>query len=138
MAHWNRNLNASCALCQADLETRDHVLYDCRFAMGVWRKNLEFLRVYDLPVRWDLIIPWFKGLDKNRLGTKLITAAATRTMYELWRSRNYKIFREETISQETLIKGIIWYLKLKIGALDSLKLPHVDRNWLDSLGILVV
>ncbi|KAL9667157.1 hypothetical protein QQ045_001506 [Rhodiola kirilowii] len=94
---------------------------------------MQFLRVKPPFICWETLIPWFKGLPQTRRKTKLIAAATTRIMNGLWRARNSKIFREESIPSTAIVQETIYYLKMKIGALKKEAFPKNDVNWLKSM-----
>lgn len=40
-AQWGRKINTTCLLCNADMETRDHLFFSCPFSNGIWQKILQ-------------------------------------------------------------------------------------------------
>ncbi|KAL9666212.1 hypothetical protein QQ045_000536 [Rhodiola kirilowii] len=80
-------------------------------------KVLRFLGVSSVPFHWHVLIPWFKNLNQGRIRTRLIAAAITGSMYEIWRARNSIIFREDSINLELISRSIIWNLRTKIGGI---------------------
>ncbi|KAL9690299.1 hypothetical protein QQ045_010696 [Rhodiola kirilowii] len=72
-----------------------------------------------MPAQWHLLIPWFNCLNQKRIRTRMIAAAISATMYEIWCARNNVIFRDHMFESVTIGKSIIWGLKIKIGVSDS-------------------
>ncbi|CAM8962550.1 unnamed protein product [Rhodiola kirilowii] len=77
-----------------------------------------------------MLIPWFNSLPQMRLKTKLIAAAITRMMNGVWRARNSKIFKEESLPTAVIIQEIIWYLKMKLGVIKIAACSKEDIYWL--------
>ncbi|KAL9661428.1 hypothetical protein QQ045_026252 [Rhodiola kirilowii] len=136
MSHWGIQISKSCALCQTENESRDHLFFECNFTQEVWTRVLAFLLIVPASNRWDFLIPWFKGMPQPRLKTKMAAAAITRLMNGVWNTRNKKIFREEDTPTALIIQDTIRYLKMKIGAVKMEGLSKADRDWLRNLGFI--
>ncbi|CAM8975760.1 unnamed protein product [Rhodiola kirilowii] len=95
LSHCGVQTSNFCALCDTGIESRDHLFFECTYSQDVWSKVLGFLHIFPTFNRWDLLIPWFKGMPQTRLKTKMAAAATTRVMNGVWVARNKKIFREE-------------------------------------------
>ncbi|KAL9664872.1 hypothetical protein QQ045_020281 [Rhodiola kirilowii] len=133
MCKWGWQGEKTCVLCEVMEENRDHILFECSYSKEVWFRVLYFLKVKSPFASWEALLPWFLGLPQVRLKTKLIAAAATRIINGLWRARNMKIFREESIPAAVIVQEAIFYLKMKKGALKKEAFPKEDVNWLKSM-----
>ncbi|KAL9689561.1 hypothetical protein QQ045_009948 [Rhodiola kirilowii] len=131
MRNMTMNVDPICVLCKEEEETRDHLFFHCSTFRAVLGKVLSVLGVSNMPIQWHLLIPWFKG----QVRTKMIAAAKSGAMYEIWGARNNFIFRGCSIDRDGLSRTIIWGLKVKIGGLyiNISKLQLHDRYWLDRL-----
>ncbi|KAL9663738.1 hypothetical protein QQ045_019129 [Rhodiola kirilowii] len=49
-------------------------------ASGVWQGALKFLRTYNGPSHWQLLIPWFTARRQDTLQTRFIASATTSTI----------------------------------------------------------
>ncbi|KAL9680175.1 hypothetical protein QQ045_018053 [Rhodiola kirilowii] len=72
-----------CALCSEADETRDHLFFCCRVLRNILDTILKFLKVAEAPCQWHLLIPWFKGRNKNLLQTRMLAACITSVIYEI-------------------------------------------------------
>ncbi|KAL9677830.1 hypothetical protein QQ045_015666 [Rhodiola kirilowii] len=129
------NVDPTCVLCNVEEESRDHLFFQCTVSQEICGKVLKFLGVTGVPTHWHVLIPWFKNLNQGRIRTRLIAAAISGSMYEIWRARNSIIFREESINLDLISRSIIWNLKTKIGGIIGFVSSLQDRNWLDSIGM---
>ncbi|KAL9671148.1 hypothetical protein QQ045_008714 [Rhodiola kirilowii] len=130
MSQWGFIGARTCVLCKEADESRDHLFFMCRLSRLVWTEALHFLKEEQAPTRWELLIPWFRGLPQKRLKTKLLAAACTRVMNVIWLARNAKIFKDEDDSLIGLIRDTLWYLKLKIGAIKKEACDKEDIAWM--------
>ncbi|KAL9668147.1 hypothetical protein QQ045_002522 [Rhodiola kirilowii] len=92
LSQWGVPSSKSCALCDTEDESRDHLFFECRVTQEVWNKVMHFLQIEPTFNRWELLIPWFKRLPQMRLKTKMIAVAITRVMNGVWTAGNIKIF----------------------------------------------
>ncbi|KAL9687809.1 hypothetical protein QQ045_032216 [Rhodiola kirilowii] len=127
------NVDPFCVLCKEEEETRDHLFFQYSTSRAICGKVLNFLGVPRVPVQCHLLIPWFKSLNQGHIRTRMIVAAITRAMYEIWGARNNIIFRGKSIDMDGIIRSIIWGLKVKIGGLNSNNSKLQDMYWLNSL-----
>ncbi|KAL9689317.1 hypothetical protein QQ045_009701 [Rhodiola kirilowii] len=135
MRNMTMNVDPICVLCKVDEETRDHLFFHCSTSREVLGKVTNVLGIQNMPAQWHRLIPWFKMLKQDRIRTRIIAAAITGTMYEIWCARNNTIFRGYSTGPDTISRRIIWELKIKIGRLyiNISKLQVHDRNWLNRL-----
>ncbi|KAL9667251.1 hypothetical protein QQ045_001602 [Rhodiola kirilowii] len=130
MGKWGCLGDKACVLCEAMDESRDHIYFDCSFSRVVWLKVMQFLKVEPSFTCWESLIPWFNSLPQLRLKMKLMAVATMRIMNSLWRARNSKIFRTESITAALMVQETIYYLKMKIGAIKKEACSKEDINWL--------
>ncbi|KAL9663301.1 hypothetical protein QQ045_028141 [Rhodiola kirilowii] len=135
MRNMTMSVDPICVLCKVDEETRDHLFFHCSTSRDVLGKVINVLGIQNMPTQWHRLIPWFKMLKQDRVRTRMIAAAITGTMYEIWCARNNTIFRGCSTDPDTISRRIIWGLKIKIGRLyiNISKLQIHDRNWLNRL-----
>ncbi|KAL9665317.1 hypothetical protein QQ045_020734 [Rhodiola kirilowii] len=123
-----------CALCSEAKETRDHLFFCCRISRNIYDNVLKYLKVADAPCQWHLLSPWFMGRKKNILQTRMIAAGITASIYEIWKMRNLKIFRQNIVVANNTSRSIIWSLKVKVASLEGKDLSFEDSRWLNSIG----
>ncbi|KAL9681412.1 hypothetical protein QQ045_013195 [Rhodiola kirilowii] len=136
LSKWGFPGASTCVLCNSGEESRDHLYLACSFAREVWKGAMRFFKVMLFPCRWDLLIPWFKGLPQKRIRTKIIASATTRTMNTIWKARNFKIFRAEALSIGKLVQETVSYLIMKLGAIKLDKCAFEDTCWLIDIGFI--
>ncbi|KAL9681513.1 hypothetical protein QQ045_013298 [Rhodiola kirilowii] len=126
----------TCVFCKVTEESRNHLFFECRFTKEVWSDVMKFLNVLQAPCNWELLIPWFKGLIQKRIKTKLIAASCTRVMNVIWLARNAKFFKDEDTYVISLVRNMIWFLKMKIGAIKKEACDKEDLDWLTNMNFI--
>ncbi|XP_020252239.1 uncharacterized protein LOC109829580 [Asparagus officinalis] len=118
-----------CLLCEgAVAESRNHLFFDCNFSNCVWNGIMEWLKFKWRSADWYLLMNWYTSRLRGKGSKQRIKRLAlTATIYNIWRERNARIFKEEFRSVEQLIKAIkvdTWTILL------NCSLPDEAYNWL--------
>ncbi|KAL9688337.1 hypothetical protein QQ045_032758 [Rhodiola kirilowii] len=127
-------VDTNCVLCRGVAETTRHLFFECLFVARILKSVLSFLKVRRAPTSWHFLIPWFNSMKQEALRTRMLAAAISMAAYEVWRARNATIFISEAPSVERAIRRVIWFLKMKIAAIDCTKVTLEDRDWCHALG----
>ncbi|XP_022030703.1 uncharacterized protein LOC110931626 [Helianthus annuus] len=134
------NLNLMCCpLCYYNRDSRDHLFFECSFAMQVWNKVRSFTNMGDVNGDWSDIMAWMNhnsSLQKpDNVISRLVVAAAT---YFIWQERNSRLFSRNrrtamVVSHEILTTVRVRLLSLKFkrqfenrSLVDKWKIP--DNN----------
>ncbi|XP_071738910.1 uncharacterized protein [Rutidosis leptorrhynchoides] len=103
-----------CPICNEDLESIEHVLLKCSYAVDVWKRLFKW---------WGLTFPNGASLcdllqDGNRfpnssIQSKIWQASVWVCANKIWQNRNYKIFRKSSwmaslLIQEVQVKSFEW------------------------------
>ncbi|XP_021986640.1 uncharacterized protein LOC110883102 [Helianthus annuus] len=95
---WNHRVTGSmnqmcCLLCYADLETHDHLFFQCSYSTTVWNIVRDKVGMNSIQQRWEDIARWFVPRAKSRavyaIASKLVVAASA---YVIWSERNARYF----------------------------------------------
>lgn len=82
------NISEECIPCHNDSESGEHLFFQCQASAAILDLVTGFLKVSSVPKKWHLLIPWFNGLNRSRLRSKLLAVGICKTVSEIW-----KIFR---------------------------------------------
>ncbi|KAG7544209.1 Reverse transcriptase zinc-binding domain [Arabidopsis thaliana x Arabidopsis arenosa] len=135
MLAWNRAVNPSCVLCNAPMETLEHLFFACSYSSQIWKAltNQLLTRHYSLNL-WEILsslsTPTFKGTICYIL--RLVLQA---TVHSIWMERNRRRHGELSSSAEQLIKLIDRIVRNKISSvqlLGSRKLEDGLQIWFAS------
>lgn len=101
------NLPNRCCLCCRDMESRDHLFFECDISSQVRSSVLKSLGIRRLHMNIHQTVAWFQKniKEKNRL-QKAKRAALAAAVYELWWERNCRIFREKARPMGEVVKRV--------------------------------
>ena len=103
MISWGIQIDSSCILCNAPLESRDHLYFECPYAWSLWT---ELSR----KANWRPSRNWLTELDLMQVMTLpkhdrlLVLLAWQVTIYLIWTERNSRIHRQQYRSISSLAK----------------------------------
>ena len=108
---WFLDVEHSCRLCGADLETHDHLFFECSYVAAVWSEvRARFL----IPSRIGSIGECLAWLECSARGKECLDKARvfalSSTTYYVWHARNSMAFEDNRIPEEALAKIIITHV----------------------------
>ncbi|XP_020249103.1 uncharacterized protein LOC109826485 [Asparagus officinalis] len=83
-----------CVLCNGhQLETRDHISFECQFSAKIWNMLMDWLRYRWRSCVWRLILNWYShNLRGQGPMQKLKRMCLSIAVYMIWKERNQRIF----------------------------------------------
>lgn len=109
---WGITIDTACMFCQGrQLETRDHLYFDCIVTNKIWKAMLNWQGWTGCPQNWRSMCSWMekRTRGKNARGI-ILKASMTAVVYTIWIERNNRIFQKKAVRIEELIRG----LKIKL------------------------
>nr|GEV36282.1 hypothetical protein [Tanacetum cinerariifolium] len=107
--------NVSCALCELQADSRDHLFFECIFSTQVWRKVRVMAGLPSANHSMDSIIhdilPFANRKNSKSVCSKLVLAASA---YFIWQERNNRLFRNERRSVDQVAECILNSVRLKL------------------------
>jgi hypothetical protein len=104
------------------MDVKKAVFFRCSFSRRIWTSLMADCFFGNFPLDWDNIEAWcLKSLHGNSLQAcmgKLILGA---TVYSLWRQRNALLHHNSPCTEETILAGIKWEVRLRILARGQFK-----------------
>ena len=105
---WGYQGNVQCWFCHNQMETRDHLFFECSFSSRIWNFCMARCRV-DIPVVWDDIVQqgcssWFHKSLKCLICRLVLSS----TVYNLWLTRNELVHAGQPCTEEQILKKIFW------------------------------
>ncbi|XP_022032624.1 uncharacterized protein LOC110933726 [Helianthus annuus] len=95
---WNHAVTGSmnlmcCLLCYSEIETHEHLFFECPYSKSVWHKVRQKAYMESVQDSWDDISAWLISRAKSKsvvsIAGRLVVAAAA---YAIWCERNSKFF----------------------------------------------
>ena len=104
MRAWQCSAREDCILCNAPLETLEHLFFECSYSTRVWEALMKGILRGQFTVRWEEIKRLMRGSMGCKMQSFLVKYMFQATVYMLWRERNRQRHREATAPAELLIK----------------------------------
>ncbi|XP_020269438.1 uncharacterized protein LOC109844736 [Asparagus officinalis] len=84
-----------CVLCnRQELETSNHIFFECQFSAEVWNLVMEWLKYRWRSCVWGLVLNWYSYSLKGKGPMKKLKRMCLSTaVYMIWRERNRRIFQ---------------------------------------------
>ncbi|XP_022015034.1 uncharacterized protein LOC110914555 [Helianthus annuus] len=117
---WNRKVHGSmnqmcCLLCYANLETHEHLFFQCSYSDKVWNLVRSKVGMNMVDERWDDIVEWLIPRAKSRairmVASRLVVAASA---YGIWRERNARFFSNRVRPPEQISEIILDTVRTKL------------------------
>lgn len=88
MLIWGNVTNPGCILCQHQLETREHLFFDCRYSKEIWLNLTCKLFPSRSSSRWQDVTALLSDPSLPKLELYLLRYSFQVTLYSVWRERN--------------------------------------------------
>lgn len=105
-----------CVLCQAELETHNHLLLHCEFSQKIWSWWLQTWNlswVFPLNLR-DAFTQW-NIKDKGKFFKKIWVAIFFIITWSIWKERNARLFNKISLSfpqiQDLILTRLGWWIR---------------------------
>jgi len=129
MVKWSGDVTTDCILCQGNLETREHLFFDCGYTSAVWAALVKGILKSRYTSNWTSIMDHLAHAQPHRVDHFLVRYAFQATLYTVWRERNGRR-HGETLNTASQLVG--WIDKQIRNQLSSIKLKG-DRRYDDAL-----
>ncbi|GKB37671.1 hypothetical protein Tco_0882613 [Tanacetum coccineum] len=105
----------SCSLCNLQVDSHEHLFFDCDFSKQVWSKVKVFVGPPNSSPSIDSILldiaPFAKRKSSRSISAKLVVAASS---YFIWQERNNRMFKKSKRSQDQVVDCILNAVRLKL------------------------
>ncbi|XP_022003156.1 uncharacterized protein LOC110900579 [Helianthus annuus] len=110
------NLNLMCCpLCCNNRDSRDHLFFECSFAMQVWNNVRCLTNMEDVNGSWTDVMAWMthnSSLQKpDNVVSRLVVAAAS---YFIWQERNSRLFSRNHRTAMVVSQEIIYTVRMRL------------------------
>ncbi|XP_059455969.1 uncharacterized protein LOC132186126 [Corylus avellana] len=112
---WGYKGVVQCCFCHSQLETRDHIFFECSFSSRVWKYCMIRCRVDMPPMIWDELVQLgCNKWGKNSLKCLICQLVLGSVVYNLWHTRNELRHDGVPKTEEQLLKQIFWEIRARI------------------------
>jgi hypothetical protein len=123
---------ATCILCGVQVETHEHLFFQCPYTSSVWREIAERTRIFWPPLNWPNLLQWAAATLKSTktFAHNLAKSILSTTVYFIWYERNNRIFHHVHKSVQSLGDEIFHLVRTCLLEQDQNKIPsHFKSIW---------
>lgn len=101
---FNCNLTTSCSRCNFEVESIDHILWDCESAIWVWKFICEWWSIINVPGTFSNSWLWSTtSLFKGKFVKQVWGIVAAAALWTLWLFRNQAVFKNVLGSKDQIL-----------------------------------
>jgi hypothetical protein len=117
-----------CVLCQSNIESHEHLFFECSFSADIWERINMKMRMNGAVNSWDDTLTFLISKNKSRairiIICKLLLAA---TVYHIWKERNLRFVKNLSRPPDIVFKQIIEDVRYKLLGLKIKLKPSVIK-----------
>ncbi|XP_056864288.1 uncharacterized protein LOC130511360 [Raphanus sativus] len=85
---WNPLAVTTCWLCKEEMESRNHLFFDCSYSKEVWKATVGKLMSEEGSYGWDRVLQTIIHGLREKIQTMLLRYSFQAVIYALWLERN--------------------------------------------------
>ncbi|XP_057548044.1 uncharacterized protein LOC130826473 [Amaranthus tricolor] len=119
--------DATCVLCKTDIETHDHLFFNCSSTVVILKQVMQWLDCNFQTHSLQHLLQKGWNIKGARLKKLTVVVAIAATVYAIWKLRNDIIWRQKEATATTQMVGHIkWIVKNRILQLCNDDNRHID------------
>ncbi|XP_022040716.1 uncharacterized protein LOC110943275 [Helianthus annuus] len=117
---WNHtrsnNMNMMCCLlCYEDVDSHEHLFFECKCATQVWEAVRSKAGMESLEPKWCDILDWLGSHSRSKSAKNLVCRLLVAALaYTIWQERNNRLFRNHARPPDTLCKVVLESVRYKL------------------------
>ncbi|XP_048496479.1 uncharacterized protein LOC125495720 [Beta vulgaris subsp. vulgaris] len=133
LKQWRIIDDDECSICQTQVETHNHLLFQCEFSTRLMQLVLSWLKL-----KWvdRTRIIWYKMIGRRKCSgfqRKVYTATLNATVYAIWHTRNDAVWNAKVNNPRHVYDKIRRDVICRIKAYSFTKINSKDSVWWESL-----
>ncbi|KAJ0479479.1 putative RNA-directed DNA polymerase [Helianthus annuus] len=111
-----KNMNMMCCLlCYADVDSHDHLFFECKFSTQVWNPVRAKADMVDVDPKWSSIVSWLMTRRRSKTASSYVARLLVgATAYIIWQERNARLFKNQTRPPEAISEVILKIVRYKL------------------------
>ncbi|CAA7034489.1 unnamed protein product [Microthlaspi erraticum] len=85
LSAWGYATEGTCLLCGSELETRDHLFFECSYSASIWRRLTLHLNILNVPVHWSMLLSWLNVTPLEASKRLALLQGWQGAVYEIWK-----------------------------------------------------
>jgi hypothetical protein len=124
---WGYKGDVNCVFCRIQLESHDHLFFECSLSYRLWKFCMSRCRVENVPIIWkDILTLGLNDWCSKSLKAILCKLALGSVVYNIWCNWNEIKHAGHPSSEEQLLKKILCKIRAKV--VGKGKFPKNEEN----------
>jgi hypothetical protein len=124
---WGYRGDIQCCFCRNQMESRNHLFFECSFCCRIWKFCMTRCIVANPPIIWEDIIQLGCSSWKcNTLKSLLCRLALGSIVYNIWCTRNEIKHAGHPNTEEQILKKVLWEVRARVAGKG--KFPRTRDN----------
>ncbi|XP_021996282.1 uncharacterized protein LOC110893484 [Helianthus annuus] len=129
-----KNMNMMCCLlCYADVDSHDHLFFECQFSSQVWSLVRGNVNMDNVQPKWSSIVNWLMVRSQSKTAANYVARVLVgATAYSIWQERNARLFKNQTGPPDLICSIILKTVRYKLMGVKFKPCANVRRllgNW---------
>lgn len=124
MLTWNRGVIIGCIFCQQEIETRDHLFFECDFSAGIWKVLTHKLLNQLFTTSFSAILSVISAIPTKNTTCFILRYVLQATTHKIWHERNRRRHGKKHQSPHQLITFID---RMARNSFSSIRSAHPSR-----------
>lgn len=104
---WGLQVDGCCCFFHSEMETRNHLFFECNYSKTVWKEVLSLCSLQRSPRQWNFELQWpVLKLRGKALISIVLWLAWGAFFYWIWRKWNCRIFGNTRLSEKVILEKI--------------------------------
>ena len=134
LRRWGLVMDGECPLCKHEQETRNHLFFECSYSKAIWKMILQQCRLGRDVRGWSYELTWaIQKLKGKSLISILLTIGWNALIYQVWRERNNRLFKQKEETTEQIMEKIEDVVRHRTAKLRNVATDAVNmalhRSW---------
>jgi hypothetical protein len=108
--------NNTCILCGINVESHEHLFFECNFTGTVWRAINTKAKMQWPCIPWQQLLQWVSVhcQQRNNIISMIARLLLSTSVYILWHERNNRIFSNSYKTAQAIVEEIFQLLRTHI------------------------
>ena len=136
LASWGMAVDELCCLCQQENESSDHLFFGCDYAKTIWKRIMQLCELRREVGSWEEALKWaILKLKGKALISILLRVGWSAFIYQVWRERNNRLFKQQEEAKEQIIEKIKEVVRHRTAKLRNVAIDPVNMAFHQSWGL---
>ncbi|KAL2944091.1 LINE-1 retrotransposable element ORF2 protein [Bienertia sinuspersici] len=126
--------DTGCVLCQEASETWSHLFFQCKYSKQLIQEISQWLGARPTATNIPRMYRWInRRATASKFQKEVWNAAINASIYHIWQQRNKKIWKDQGLEWDQVVKQIKALIIMRINGCIDKKKNGSDKQWINKL-----